>query len=146
MFDITSWIRERIFRLPKLTPSIAGEELSEKQTTKMGYFLLFCMFVAIMSTAQWTLSIIKGIPERPLAVPNCVSEVLQAFDPGNSDYNTHLNPYDSSSYYNGYNYGKYNNCTLISSYPEYNLELEFYALSVPYAQIKSYSESISRLE
>lgn len=45
MMDITQLIREKIFRRPKLnTINSAGEELSEKQTTKLGYFLLYCMF------------------------------------------------------------------------------------------------------
>jgi hypothetical protein len=43
MFDMVSLIREKIFRQPKIKVT-AGEELSEKQTTKLGYFLLYCMF------------------------------------------------------------------------------------------------------
>ena len=83
MFDITSWIRETVFRRPKLAPAIAGEELSEKQTTKMGYFLLFCMFAAILSTAQWSLSIIQDIPDRPKNLPYCVNNMLAFFDEKN---------------------------------------------------------------
>ncbi len=139
MFDITSWIRETIFRRPKLTPSIAGEELSEKQTTKLGYFLLFCMFVAIMSTAQWTLSIISGIPERPTPVPSCVSEMLRAFDTESTSYNY-------SSYNYGYDYAGYNSCTLTSVHPKYDLSSEFKTLEWPLSQLNEYFTTLSRLE
>ena len=136
MFDITSWIRETIFRRPKLAPTIAGEELSEKQTTKLGYFLLFCMFSAILSTAQWTLSIISGIPDRPAPLPSCVSDVLSAFDRDDTTYRVY------PSY--EYNYG-YDNCALISTNPEYDLTSAYGTLSAPYAQLKTYLDTLSRL-
>ena len=139
MFDITSWVRETIFRRPKLAPSIAGEELSEKQTTKMGYFLLFCMFVAIMSTAQWTLTIISGIPERPTPVPSCVSDMLRAFDKESTSYNY-------SSYGYGYDYAGYNSCTLTSLNPKYDLSAEFKTLEWPLSQLNEYFKTLSRLE
>jgi hypothetical protein len=128
MFDITSWIRETIFRRPKLVQSIAGEELSEKQTTKLGYFLLFCMFVAIMSTAQWTLSIIHGIPERPTAVPACVDRVLSVFDTEAKQYSPYGYPYD-------YSYNSYNDCDLVSENPIYDLTTEHNTLEEPYRLI-----------
>ena len=140
MFDITSWIRETIFRRPKLAPSIAGEELSEKQTTKLGYFLLFCMFSAILSTAQWTLSIISGIPDRPTPVPSCVSDVLSAFDTKDTSYTA----YSSYTYDYSYGYG-YNNCDLVSTNPIYDLTSEYGAISAPYTQLKTYLDTLSRL-
>ena len=85
MFDITSFIREKIFRRPKLVVQ-AGEELSEKQTTKLGYFLLYCMFAAILMSAQWTLSIIREIPTQPNTVPNCVSNLLDVLKLNSSNY------------------------------------------------------------
>ena len=137
MFDITSWIRETIFRRPKLTPSIAGEELSEKQTTKMGYFLLFCMFVAIVATAQWTLSIISGIPERPTPVPSCVADILRAFEVKNTDY------INNSGY--GYDYLGYNDCNLVSTHPQYDFTSEYGILQPPYTELKTRLETLSRL-
>jgi rRNA maturation protein Nop10 len=139
MFDITSWIRETIFRRPKLVQSIAGEELSEKQTTKLGYFLLFCMFVAIMSTAQWTLSIIHGIPERPTAVPACVDRVLSVFDTEAKQYSPYGYPYD-------YSYNSYNDCDLVSENPIYDLTTEHNTLEEPYRLINWYSDEIQKLE
>ena len=124
MFDITSWVREKIFRRPKLV-IMPGEELSEKQTTKMGYFLLFCMFGAIVSTAQWSLSIIKDIPTYPSGVPVCVENMLSFFDENNTSYDR----YYPDSYSYGYSYGNgYNNCTLISENPQFDLTKEYNAL------------------
>jgi hypothetical protein len=125
MFDITSWIRETVFRRPKLASSLAAEELSEKQTTKMGNFLLFCMFLAIMSTAQWTLSIISNIPEKPMALPSCVGDMLHTFDKEDTTYNYYPSSY---SYGYGYNYG-YNSCNLVSENPRYDLTKEYQALA-----------------
>jgi hypothetical protein len=75
MFDIISYIREKILRRPRLVTSIAGEELSEKKTTKLGYFLLYCMFSSMLVSAQWALSIIKDIPKKPTNVPVCIQEI-----------------------------------------------------------------------
>ncbi len=141
MFDIISWIRETIFRRPSLTKNTAWEELSEKQTTKMGYFLLVCMFFAIISTAQWTILVIKDIPDKPLQVPNCVTAVLNAFDINNTSYNIYqrYSPNYSS-------YGWYNDCTLISSKPTFDLFREYETLRSPYEQLQSYSNNLSRLQ
>lgn len=143
MFDITSWVRETVFRRPKLIQSIAGEELSEKQTTKMGYFLLICMFFAIISTAQWTLSIIKDIPDRPTRVPLCASSLLAAFDLNNTAYSS--NNYNSYMY--EYSYGGYNNCALTSTTnPEFDLTDEYNILQPQYEILQSNYQELSRLE
>ena len=106
MFDITSWIRETIFRRPKLAPSLAGEELSEKQTTKLGYFLLVCMFFAIMSSAEWSLSIIQNIPKIPTNVPYCVNNMLQIMD--------------TKSDLSYISYSSYDECALVSENPKFD--------------------------
>lgn len=142
MFDITSWVRETVFRRPKLVQSIAGEELSEKQTTKMGYFLLVCMFFAIISTAQWTLSIIKDIPQRPMPVPTCISKLLSTFDQQNTNYTNYI--YNDYSY--SYSYYGYNDCNLVSTNPEYDFTTQYNTLRVPYENIKSKSQEIAELE
>ncbi len=143
MFDITSWIRETIFRRPKLTPSIAGEELSEKQTTKLGYFLLFCMFGAIISTAQWSLSIIQNIPTAPTNIPSCVENMLSFFDEVNTSHNRYYR--DTYSYDYSYRDG-YNSCTLISENPKYDLTAAYDTLLPAYNQWMSIAQSLSDLQ
>ncbi|EKE26476.1 MAG: hypothetical protein ACD_4C00270G0001, partial [uncultured bacterium (gcode 4)] len=135
MFDIISFIREKIFRRPKLATPLAWEELSEKQTTKLGYFLLYCMFAAILSSAQWTLSEIKGIPDRPTPVPYCVTNLVNAFDNNRDDY----------GYYYDYSYN-YNDCILTSKNPEFDFTKEYNNLLAPYNEIISYNDSIKSLE
>lgn len=138
MFDITSWVRETIFRRPKLLPKIAGEELSEKQTTKMGYFLLICMFVAIVSTAQWTIDIIQEIPEKPASIPSCVSTLLNTFDVQNDNSNF--------DYSYSYSYSEYNDCQLVSTNPEYNFTDNYNTLKDPYELLQSKYHELSQLE
>ena len=128
MFDITSFIREKIFRRPKLTKNIAWEELSEKQTTKLGYFLLYLMFAAIIVSAQWTLGIINDLVDRPNNVPYCTTNVINTFEKWYS--------YDYSSY----------DCDLISDNPKFNLKQEFDALLPAYNNIISHNKFIRDLE
>lgn len=45
--------------------NLPWEEISEKKTTKMWYFLLFCMFVSIFWTAIYSLSVIEDFFELP---------------------------------------------------------------------------------
>lgn len=131
MFDIVSYIREKILRRPKLTQEIPWEELSEKQTTKLWYFLLYCMFWAILVSAQRTLSIIKDIPSQPTSIPNCVYNMIHVFWNENTYHN---------QYY--YNYG-YNDCGLISQHPQFDFSLEYSNLAQPYKEINDlkYTES-----
>ena len=143
MFDITSWIRETIFRRPKLTPSIAWEELSEKQTTKLGYLLLICMFGAIISTAQWSLSIIEDIPTAPMNIASCVENMLSFFDENTTSYNPYYR--DTYSYDSSYGNG-YNSCTLISENPLYDLTSTYNSLLPAYNAWISTAESITRLQ
>jgi rRNA maturation protein Nop10 len=143
MFDITSWVRETIFRRPPIGP-VAGEELSEKQTTKLGYFLLICMFSAILSTAQWSLSIIQDIPDRPTETPSCVDRMLSFFDRENSSYRSY--EYNSNSYDYGYGDG-YNACNLQSlSNPRYDLTTAYNALLPQYREATTLAQSLSNLE
>lgn len=125
MLDITSFVREKIFRRPKLVQTVAWEELSEKQTTKLGYFLLFLMFWAIIWSAQWTLNIIGNLVDRPHNVPYCVENMIDTFE---KNY--------SREYYK-------HNCKLISKNPEFNLKTEFNNLIPAYSQILSYNKEIS---
>jgi hypothetical protein len=144
MFDITSFVREKIFRRPKLAQIVAGEEVTEKQTTKLGYFLLYCMFAAILSSAQWTLSIIKDIPTVPASVPNCIVKVLDTFGVKHDDYENR--GYDN--YYNN-DYNDSNdkmNCPLTASYPPFDFTREYTALKEPYTSILQYEETIRKLE
>jgi hypothetical protein len=131
MFDIISFVREKILRRPKIKV-MAGEELSEKQTTKMGYFLLICMFLAIISTAQWSLSIIQNIPERPTPISSCVGNMLAFFDETTDAYGSSYDAY-SYDYSYGYDYN-YNACNLVSTYPAYDLSREYNALLPAYTE------------
>ncbi len=132
MFDITSWIRETIFRRPKLVPSLAGEELSEKQTTKLGYFLLICMFFAIMSSAEWSLSIIQNIPKIPTNIPYCVNNMVQVMDTKNEiSYNS---------------YSSYEDCTLVSENPQFDFTRTYNTLLPWFKEIQDRETNISELE
>lgn len=133
MFDIISYIREKILKRPKLVTPIAGEELSEKQTTKLGYFLLYCMFGAILASAQWTLSIIQEIPERPTSIPNCVTNMVVVFD-------------REDEYYNSYNNYSYNDCSLSALNPKFDFTIEYNSLLVPFNKINAYNNQIQTLE
>ncbi len=145
MFDVTSFVREKIFRRPKLMTVTAGEELSEKQTTKLGYFLLYCMFGAILASAQWTLSIINDIPTAPTSVPYCIVRVLDTFDVQHDSY--------ESDAYNPY-YDEYtttdedgSHCQpLTASYPVFDFTAEYRAVETPYTSILQYEKSIRELE
>jgi len=131
MLDITTFIREKIFRRPKLWSIVAWEDISEKQTSKLGYFLLFCMFWAIMSSAQWTLSIIEGIPTVPTNSPYCISNIINTFDEkNNTDY---------------YSYSYYNDCTLTSPNPEFDFTSEYNKLKTPYDSISNYKKELQSL-
>jgi rRNA maturation protein Nop10 len=143
MFDIISFVREKILRRPKMKV-IAGEELSEKQTTKMGYFLLICMFLAIISTAQWSLSIIKNIPDRPTPVSSCVGNMLAFFDETTDAYGSSYDAY-SYDYSYGYDYN-YNTCNLVSTNPEYDLSREYNALLSAYTEWIEFSKNLTTLE
>ncbi len=138
MFDITSYVREKIFRRPKLNNIIAWEELSEKQTTKLGYFLLYCMFWAILVSAQWTLSIIKDIPNRPTSIPYCINDRINTFD---NDYKNN-NSYSDYWYYNYW----YNDCQVKSENPKFDFNPEFNNLEAPYNEIVNYKKNITELE
>jgi hypothetical protein len=133
MFDIIAYIREKILRQPKLVTPMAGEELSEKQTTKLGYFLLYCMFGAILTSAQWTLSIIQEIPERPTSIPNCVMNMMALFD-------------RESDYYDSYNNYSYNNCSLTAQNPEFDFTVDYNNLKTPFDKINDYNRQIQNLE
>lgn len=136
MLDITSWVREKIFRRPSLITTVVWEEVSEKQTTKMGYFLLFCMFMAIISTAQWTLSIIRTIPEYPTSIPNCVDQMLSLFDANTTSQ-------DGYSYYGSYYW--YNECSLVSDNPEFDLSAEYKNLESPNKKLTEYNNTLTNL-
>lgn len=143
MFDAVSWIREKIFRRPKISPVFAGEEVTEKQTTKMWYFLLACMFVAILTSAQWTLDIIRDIPTPPTQVPGCISRVVNKFIPTDSTSNY--------SKYNNYDYWYYNEydsntCVLTAGNPRFDFTTEYKELSMVYDAIIVKEKSLSDLE
>lgn len=133
MFDIISYIREKILKRPSLITPIAGEELTEKQTTKLWYFLLYCMFGAILTSAQWTLSIIREIPEIPTSIPNCVMNMMGVFNRENDNY----------YWYDNYSY---NGCLLDAQNPEFDFTAEYNALLAPLDKINNYNNQIQTLE
>ncbi len=136
MFDIVSFVREKIFRRPKLkVEAVAWEELSEKQTTKLWYFLLYCMFWAIIASAQWTLSIIEEIPEKPTDIPYCITSLVNNLSENKDDI----------YYYDSYNYS-YDNCQISSETPKFDFDPEYSSLSWPNQKIIDLNNSISTLE
>jgi len=144
MLDITSFVREKIFRRPKLVIVTAAEELSEKQTTKLGYFLLYCMFGAILASAQWTLSIIKDIPTAPTAVPGCIISVLDTFDIKHDSYSNH--GYNDYEYYNNYEQGEQHDCLLTSENPTFDFTNEYNTVKEAYTSILQVGKSLKILE
>lgn len=55
------------------------EEVSEKQTTKAGYFLLLAMFVFLLIAGETSLSDFGTIPKAPAAPSTCVASVLNTY-------------------------------------------------------------------
>ena len=141
MFDITSYVREKIFRRPKIITNLAWEELSEKQTTKLWYFLLYCMFWAIIMSAQWSLSIIKWIPSIPQNVPYCIENIVSVFDVKN-------NINENNSYYYWWNFIYDNNtCSnLISTNPSFDFTSDYNKLLDPFKKISDYRNKIQTAE
>ncbi|MBB1564505.1 hypothetical protein HG430_000490 [Candidatus Gracilibacteria bacterium] len=117
--------------------SVAGEEITEKKTTTLGKFLLFCMFVAILVSAQWTLEIINKIPKEPDTIPNCIKNILYKFEADDKENEKY-----------SYNYGEYgrNDCDLSSENPKFNFEKEYGELSGAYENLNNITEEISNLE
>lgn len=86
MFDIFQFVREKIFRKKPLQ-NISPEEISEKKTTKMWNFLLFCMFLAMISTSFWSLNIISDILDRPERPSYELQKIVDILDKeGKNDY------------------------------------------------------------
>ena len=119
------------FKKPK--DSAPWEEITEKKTTTLGKFLLFCMFVAILVSAQWTLEIINKIPKEPDSVPNCIKNIIYKFEADSTEND---------------NYTEYwsNDCELSSENPKFNFEKEYTELSWPYEKLSNITEEISNLE
>ena len=117
--------------------SVAWEEITEKKTTTLGKFLLFCMFVAILVSAQWTLEIINKIPKEPDTMPNCIKNILYKFEADDKENEKY-----------SYNYGEYwrNDCDLSSENPKFNFEKEYWELSWAYENLNNITEEISNLE
>ena len=117
--------------------SVAWEEITEKKTTTLGKFLLFCMFVAILVSAQWTLEIINKIPKEPDTIPNCIKNILYKFEADDKENEKY-----------SYNYGEYwrNDCDLSSENPKFNFEKEYWELSWAYENLNNITEEISNLE
>ena len=54
-------------------PSEEYEEISEKKTSKLGYFLLILMAIFMIGIGQTIFSDLKKIPERPNSPSSCIS-------------------------------------------------------------------------
>lgn len=73
-----SWLRGKTDETPK---SGAGhEEISEKRTTKVGYFLLFLMGLFIVIIGQTIFSDIGRIPDQPEGLSSCSREFAMLLD------------------------------------------------------------------
>lgn len=109
------------------------EELTEKQTTKWWYFLLFLMFFAIISTSQWTINIIQDIPDKPQDLPFCIERMINTFE--NKNYwNYYSNNLECSNY------------ELISSKPKYDFTSEYDKLINDYKNITELKQELNDLE
>ena len=134
MLDLTWWVREKIFKRPRLEQkNIAWEELSEKQTTKLWYFLLILMFIAIITSAQWTLNIIHNMVKAPTNIPYCVEKLENVLEYGDR--------------YNSYSDNIYNrSCNTISlNNPKFDFSNEYEKLKEPYLKIKELNKYISNI-
>lgn len=106
--------------------------------------LLVAMFFAVLGTAQWSLSIISGIPTPPSPIPQCVKNAVSNLDPNYDQY--------AESYYRiGYEfYGtdrrysysqEYPDCgeSLVSENPKFDFRAD-------YASIKGDSEKVTNVQ
>lgn len=55
--------------------NISAEEISEKKTSWMWYFLLICMFFAIISSARMSLGVIQDMVRMPSSITACIKEI-----------------------------------------------------------------------
>ncbi len=81
----------------------AYEEISEKKTTKIGYFLLILMALFIVGISQTVFGDLRSIPERPVTISSCAREFASVL-------NVQTNTNEYSGY--GYDYGYYSNSSL----------------------------------
>jgi hypothetical protein len=85
-----------------------------------------------MSSAQWTLSIIEGIPTVPMNSPYCINNIINTFDEkNNNDY---------------YSYSYYNDCTLTSTNPLFDFTNEYNKLKTPFDSINNYKKELQSLQ
>jgi hypothetical protein len=121
------------------------EELTEKQTTKLGYFFLFCMFIASLSTAQWSMGIIQSLPNAPTPVPYCISDMLQTFK---VTINTNWDFYYQGRYYwsNSNNYSPYQCSTVSAENPKFDFSSEHTVLAPIAEKINSLQRQISEYQ
>ena len=143
MADIIGTIREKIFRRPKIA-SLAGEELSEKQTTKWGYFLLICMFLAILSSGQWTIGIIQNIPQRPQNLPYCISGIYEKFVYTYNSKGFSLEPSDYFPY--GYRDYSQTDCQTTGIDPAYDMTKEYEQFKNLWIELDSLEKEISQIQ
>lgn len=88
-------------------------------------------------SAQWTLSVIKEIPDQPKSLPNCVSNILSTMELGSQNYS--YNGAHYTSYYD------YNSCDLVSVKPKYDFNNSYNALLSIANEIDSYGKEIDTL-
>jgi hypothetical protein len=97
------------------------EEVSEKQTTKAGYFLLLVMFVFLLVAGESSLTDFSTIPTAPVSPSSCVSTVL----------NTYSDAIERKPVYSGYAmyYGDMNGtCNTELSFSDLDREFKLDAL------------------
>ncbi len=73
-----SWLRNKAGETPK--SGTGHEEISEKRTTKVGYFLLFLMGLFIVIIGQTIFSDIGRIPDHPEKLSRCSQEFATLLD------------------------------------------------------------------
>lgn len=108
---------------PEKKKTLPAEEITERSTTKMGYFLLICMWVALFSLGQWSLSIIRDIPVPPKGVPYCIHEILALLDTQsvNPNYSQDLSCYPNGGRQFVYVDNNSNEVALTSDKPVFDL-------------------------
>jgi hypothetical protein len=107
------------------TGKVEYEEISEKKTTKVGYFFLILMIIFLVSAGQMVFMDLKRIPDRPANISDCANRLASILD---------VKTQRSSYYYDGY-YGNRNKLTSGCTFSAHEREV---SINDSYRAVESY--------
>ena len=118
------------------TKKTSPEEITERPTTKMGYFLLVCMWIALFALGQWSFTIIRDIPVPPQGAPTCIYDIISVLDSNSRGYNYYT---DFTCVPNGgrvFTYQASNDQALIGTRPVFDLRSSYTELLPTAEQVR----------